>query len=118
MFLPFLWAFLIGGGICAVIQLFIDLTSLTPARILTGLVVIGVILGGCGCYQPLLDLAGAGASVPLLGFGNLLAEGVREEIGRSGAIGILTGGMKAASAGLSAAVFCSLAAGVCQKSRN
>ena len=118
MFLPYLWAFLIGGGICAVIQLLIDLTSLTPARILTGLVVIGVFLGGCGLYRPLLDLAGAGASVPLLGFGNLLAEGVREEIDASGAIGILTGGMKAASAGLSAAVFFSLLAGIFAKSRN
>lgn len=118
MFWTFLRAFLVGGGICLIVQLFIDLTALTPARILTALVVIGVALGAVGLYQPLVDYAGAGASVPLLGFGNLLAQGVKEEIDAAGAIGILTGGMKAASAGLSSAIFFSFLAGLFGKSQN
>ena len=89
----YLWAFLIGGAICAVGQLFIDLTKLTPARILTGYVVAGVILSAVGLYAPLAEFAGAGASVPLLGFGHLLAKGVRTAVAEKGAIGILTGGL-------------------------
>lgn len=118
MLASLLRAFLVGGGICLVVQIFIDLTALTPARILTALVVLGVFLGAVGFYQPLVDFAGAGASVPLPGFGNLLAQGVKEEIDASGAIGILTGGMKAASAGLTAAIFFSFIAGLLGKSRN
>ena len=76
----YLWAFLIGGAICAVGQLFIDLTKLTPARILTGYVVAGVVLSAVGLYAPLAEFAGAGASVPLLGFGHLLAKGVRTAV--------------------------------------
>ena len=91
----YLWAFLIGGVLCAVGQLFIDLTKLTPARILTGYVVAGVVLSAVGLYAPLAEFAGAGASVPLLGFGHLLAKGVRTAVAEKGAIGILTGGYAA-----------------------
>ena len=86
----YLWAFLMGGVLCAVGQLFIDLTKLTPARILTGYVVAGVVLSAVGLYAPLAEFAGAGASVPLLGFGHLLAKGVRTAVAEKGAIGILT----------------------------
>ena len=86
----YLWAFLIGGVLCAVGQLLIDLTKLTPARILTGYVVAGVVLSAVGLYAPLAEFAGAGASVPLLGFGHLLAKGVRTAVAEKGAIGILT----------------------------
>ena len=85
----YLWAFLIGGVLCAVGQLFIDLTKLTPARILTGYVVAGVVLSAVGLYAPLAEFAGAGASVPLLGFGHLLAKGVRTAVAEKGAIAVL-----------------------------
>ena len=78
--MQYLWAFLVGGALCAIGQLLIDLTKLTPARILVAYVVSGVILGATGIYQPLVDLAGAGASVPLTGFGNLLAKGMRKAV--------------------------------------
>ena len=84
-------AFLVGGLICAIGQIFIDYTKLTPARILTGNVVAGVILGGVGLYPKLVEFAGAGATVPLLGFGNTLAKGVREAIQEEGLLGVLTG---------------------------
>ena len=100
----YFWAFVTGGAICVVGQLFLDLTALTPARILTGYVVAGVILSAVGLYDPLVKLAGAGASVPLLGFGHLLAKGVRTAIEEEGAIGILTGGLTAAAGGIAAAV--------------
>ena len=87
----YLWAFLIGGVLCAVGQLFIDLTKLTPARILTGYVVAGVVLSAVGLYAPLAEFAGAGASVPLLGFGHLLAQGVVGAVERHGLLGALTG---------------------------
>ena len=99
-------AFVVGGLICAVGQLLIDYTALTPARILVSFVVLGVVLGGLGIYQPLLDFAGAGASVPLTGFGALLAKGVREAIADQGAIGILTGGLTAAAAGVTTSLVC------------
>ena len=98
-------AFAVGGAICAVGQLLLDKTKLTPARILVCFVVLGVILGGCGVYQPLIDFAGAGATVPLTGFGSLLAKGVREAVREDGLLGALTGGLKAASGGIAAAVF-------------
>jgi stage V sporulation protein AE len=87
----YFWAFVVGGGICVIGQLLIDLTGLTPARILTGYVVAGVILSAVGWYAPLAEFAGCGATVPLLGFGHLLAKGVRTAIEEEGAIGILTG---------------------------
>jgi len=108
--MQYLWAFLVGGAICVIGQLLIDKTKLTSARILVFFVVAGVILGGVGVYQHLVDFAGAGASVPITGFGNLLAKGVKEEIDRAGVIGILTGGLKATAAGIMAAVLFSFLA--------
>lgn len=105
MLLNILKAFLVGGLICALAQLLIDKTGLTPARILSGCVVLGVLLGAVGVYAPFAEWAGAGATVPLLGFGNLLAKGVREAVAEKGALGILTGGLTAAAGGISAAVF-------------
>ena len=106
--MDYLKAFLVGGALCVIAQLLIDYTKLTPARILVGYVVLGVILGGAGIYQPLVDFAGAGASVPLLGFGNTLARGVRESIAESGFLGIFTGGLKATAGGITAAIFAGL----------
>lgn len=97
-------AFITGGLICAAGQLLIDYTKLTPARILTSFVVAGVILSALGIYQPLVEFGGAGASVPLTGFGHLLAEGVRNEIDEKGLAGIFTGGLTAAAGGISAAM--------------
>ena len=102
--MDYLKAFLIGGVLCGIGQLFIDRTKLTPARILTGYVVAGVILSAIGLYAPLAEFAGAGASVPLTGFGHLLAKGVREAVAKDGALGILKGGLTAASAGICASV--------------
>lgn len=107
----YLWAFLIGGLFCVVAQILIDKTKLTPARILVGFVVAGVILGAIGLYQPLVDLAGAGATTPLSGFGALIAKGVREAVDQKGLLGALTGPLTAASAGTAAAlVFAFIAA--------
>ena len=105
LFVDCIKAFLVGGCFCAVGQLFIDRTKLTPARILVAYVVIGVVLGALGLYQPLVDFAGAGASVPLCGFGNLLAQGVRRAVEEQGLLGIFTGGLTAAAGGVCAAVF-------------
>lgn len=97
-------AFLAGGLICAAAQVLIDKTNLTPARILSGCVVLGVVLSAVGIYGPFADWAGAGASVPLLGFGHLLAKGVREAVAEKGLAGVLSGGLTAASAGIAASV--------------
>ena len=102
--MEYLNAFLCGGLLCAVGQILIDRTRLTPARILTGYVVAGVILSAAGVYQPLVDWAGAGATVPLTGFGHNLVRGVREAVDRQGWLGVLTGGLTAASGGVTAAV--------------
>jgi stage V sporulation protein AE len=104
-FLEYVKAFAVGGVLCAIGQVLIDKTKLTPARILTLYVVMGVILGGVGVYEPLAEWAGAGATVPLTGFGNTLAKGVRKAIEESGVLGIFTGGFTAAAAGICAAVF-------------
>lgn len=104
----FLKAFVVGGLICVVGQLLMDYTKLTPARILVTFVVLGVILGGIGVYQPLVDWAGAGATVPLTGFGNLLAQGTKEAIREQGLLGVLTGPLTAGSAGIMAAIFSGL----------
>ena len=114
----YLWAFLVGGAICAVGQLLIDLTKLTPARILTGYVVAGVVLSAVGLYAPLAEFAGAGASVPLLGFGHLLAKGVRTAVAEKGAIGILPGGLTAASAGITASLVCGVVCSLVGKSHD
>ena len=116
--MDYLKAFLIGGGICLLAQLLIDHTKLTPARILVGFVVLGVILGGIGIYQPLVDFAGAGASVPLLGFGNTLARGVREAVEESGFLGIFTGGLKATAGGITVAITAGLLASLIFKPRD
>ena len=108
MILPYVWAFLVGGAICAVGQVLIDFTKLTPARILVSFVVLGVLLGALGLYQPLIDFAGAGASVPLTGFGALLAKGVRDAVAENGNIGILTGGLIASAGGIKASIVCAL----------
>ena len=102
--MEYLRAFLCGGLLCAVGQVIIDKTQLTPARILTGYVVAGVILSALGFYQPLADWAGAGATVPLTGFGHNLANGVREAVAADGWLGVLTGGLTAASGGIAAAM--------------
>ncbi len=106
----FLWAFVIGGLLCVIGQLLIDYTKLTPARILVGYVIAGVILGGLGLYEPLTQFAGAGASVPLSGFGNLLAKGIREDVARDGLLGILTGGLTSSACGITAAMLFGLLA--------
>ena len=102
--LSYLYAFLVGGAFCAAAQLLLDLTALTPARVLVIYVVLGVALGAVGLYEPLYRFAGAGASVPLVGFGAAVARGVREAVEESGALGILTGGLTAAAGGTSAAL--------------
>ena len=112
--MDYLKAFVIGGAICMLGQVLIDLTRLTPARILVCYVVLGVILGGAGVYEKLVEFAGAGATVPLTGFGNTLAKGVREAVQEQGILGVLTGGLKASAAGIAATVFFGfLAALVC-----
>ena len=98
-------AFLVGGALCAIGQIFIDYTKLTPARILTCYVVLGVVLGGIGLYPRLVEFAGAGASVPLLGFGNTLAKGVREAVAEKGLLGAITGGVTSTAGGIAAAIF-------------
>ena len=104
-FVEYLKVFAVGGILCAIGQLLIDKTKLTPARILTAYVVAGVILGAVGLYQPLADWAGAGASVPLAGFGNALAKGVKQAVEKDGLLGVFTGGFTASAAGICAAVF-------------
>lgn len=111
-------AFAVGGLFCLIGQILIDKTKLTPARILVSYVVIGVFLGAIGLYQPLADFAGAGATVPLTGFGNLLAKGVREAIDKDGFLGIFTGGLKSAAGGITAAVFAGLLASLIFKPRD
>ena len=102
--MEFVKAFLIGGFLCLLGQILIDKTKLTPARILVSYVVIGVILGALGIYKPFAEFSGAGATVPLTGFGYTLAKGVKEAVDKDGAIGILTGGLKATSGGITAAI--------------
>lgn len=104
----FLKAFVIGGLICVIGQLLIDLTKLTPARILVLFVCLGVLLGGLGVYQPLIDFAGAGATIPLTGFGAALAKGVKEAVQRDGFLGIITGGFQACAAGVTVAMLSGL----------
>ena len=104
IFFDLLKAFAVGGAICVVAQLLIDLTRLTPARILVLYVSIGVLLGAVGLFEPLLRFAGCGASVPLIGFGAAVAKGVQEAIDQRGAIGILSGGLSATSAGITASL--------------
>ena len=102
---PYVRAFLCGGTLCLIGQILIDKTKLTPAKILVIYVVAGVVLGGSGLYEPLVDWGGAGATVPLPGFGYLLSKGVAEAVAEDGFLGALTGGVTAAAGGITAAVF-------------
>ena len=102
--IKYLWAFIIGGLICVIAQILLDRTKLTPARILVSYVVAGVILGGLGLYKPLVDLAGAGATVPLTGFGYNISKGIREAVNEKGLLGIFTGALTAAAGGTTAAL--------------
>jgi len=104
----YLWAFLVGGLICVLGQILIDKTKLTPARILVGFVCAGVVLGALGIYEKLIDFAGAGATLPISGFGALLAKGTREAVDRDGLLGAFTGPLTAGSAGIMAAVLSGL----------
>ena len=108
--MDYIKAFLVGGAICVIGQVLVDRTKLTSGRILVAFVVLGCILGGFGWYEQLVTFAGAGATVPLPGFGNALAKGVMKEIDEAGAIGILTGGLKATAGGITAAVLFGLLA--------
>ena len=111
------WAFAVGGGLCVLAQLLIDLTRMTPARVLVTFVVAGVALGALGLYEPLYRLAGCGVSLPLLGFGGVLARGVREAVHTDGLLGVLTGGLSAAAAGTTAALVLGLLCALLFKSR-
>ena len=104
-FIEYLKVFAVGGALCAIGQILIDKTKLTPARILTAYVVCGVILSAAGLYEPLVDFAGAGATVPLTGFGHTLASGVKKAVGLNGVLGAFTGGFTACAAGICAAMF-------------
>ena len=114
----YIWAFTVGGLFCVVAQILIDKTKLTPARILVCYVVIGVLLGAVGLYQPIADFAGAGATVPLTGFGNTLAKGVKEAVQEKGFLGIFTGGLKASAGGIAAAIFSGLLASLFFKAKD
>lgn len=118
IFMQFIKAFLAGGALCAIGQFLVDKTKLTPARILTAYVVAGVLLGAVGLYEPFAEWAGAGATVPLTGFGNALSRGVREAVAERGLIGALTGGFTAAAGGVAAAVFFGIIVALLFKSRD
>lgn len=111
-------SFLVGGVLCLIGQVLIDKTKLTPARILVSYVVIGVFLNALGLYKPLVDFAGAGATVPLTGFGHVLANGVKESVDSNGVLGIFTGGLKAAAGGITAAIFSGLLASLIFKAKD
>ena len=111
-------AFIVGGLICMAGQILIDKTRLTPARILVGYVISGVILGATGLYEKLIDFAKAGATVPLTGFGHLLSKGVREAVNSDGFLGIFTGGLKACSGGISVAIIAGLISGLVFKAKD
>lgn len=116
--MDYLKAFLVGGILCLLGQLLIDKTKLTPARILVCYVVIGVFLGAIGLYKPLVDFSGAGATVPLTGFGYSLAKGVKQAVQEDGFLGIFTGGLKACAGGITAAVFAGLLASLIFKAKD
>lgn len=116
--MDYIKAFLVGGLFCLLGQIVIDKTKLTPARILVAYVVIGVILGAIGFYEPIVEFAGAGATVPLTGFGYNLAKGVKEAVSQNGFIGIFTGGLKACAGGIAAAVTAGLLASFIFKAKD
>ena len=116
--MEYLKAFIIGGCFCLIGQILIDKTKLAPARILVGYVVAGVILSAAGLYQPIADFAGAGATVPLTGFGHCLAKGVKESVQTDGFLGVLTGSLKATAGGITAAVIAGLIASIIFKAKD
>ena len=118
IFITYVKAFVVGGMFCAIGQILLDRTKITPARILTSYVVVGVMLGAIGLYEPLVKWAGAGATVPLTGFGNVLARGVREAVKEKGLIGAFTGGFTASASGIAAAVFFGLIVALIFKSKD
>ena len=111
-------AFAFGGLLCLIGQILVDKTKLTPARILVGFVVMGVLLGGSGIYEKFADFAGAGATIPLTGFGNNLAKGVREAVDSDGFLGIFTGGLKACAGGIAAAITAGLLVSILFKAKD
>ena len=116
--IEYIKAFIVGGLFCLIGQILIDKTKLTPARILVSYVVVGVLLGGIGIYKPLVDFAGAGATVPLIGFGYNLSKGVKEAVNSDGFIGVLTGGLKATAGGITAAITAGLLASLIFKAKD
>jgi stage V sporulation protein AE len=110
--MDYIKAFLFGGSLCLIGQILIDKTKLTPAKILVGYVVVGVLLGAIGIYEPFANFAGAGATVPLTGFGNTLAKGVRQAVDESGFLGIFTGGLKSCAAGITVAIAAGILASI------
>lgn len=118
MFMDWIKAFISGGLLCLIGQILIDYTKLTPARILTGYVVAGVLMSALGLYEPFVEFAGAGASVPLTGFGHLLADGVRDAVDENGLLGIFTGGISSAAGGITAALLFGLLASLIFKPKD
>ena len=116
--MDYIKAFLVGGFLCMIGQVLIDKTKLTPARILVSFVVIGVILGGTGVYEKIVEFAGAGATVPLTGFGYSIAKGVKQAVQEDSLIGALTGGLKATAGGITAAILAGLIAGILFKAKD
>lgn len=116
--MDYLKAFVIGGLLCVIGQILMDKTKLTPARILVGYVVIGVLLGAVGFYEKFAEFAGAGATVPLTGFGYNLAKGVKEAVNESGFLGILTGGLKSSAGGITAAIIAGLLVSILFKAKD
>lgn len=116
--MTFLWAFIIGGLLCVLAQLTVDLTNLTPAHVMVLFVVLGAVAGGLGLYAPLVKLAGAGATVPLPGFGYTMVEGIGKAVRTTGVMGLLTGGLTAAAGGIKAAVLFGLAASLVFKPKS
>lgn len=114
--MQYLYAFMVGGILCVIAQMLIDKTKLTPARILVAYVTAGVLLTAIGVYEPLVNFAGAGATVPLTGFGYSLAKGIEESVAKDGLLGVFTGGLTACSAGIAAAVFFGLITSLLRKS--
>jgi stage V sporulation protein AE len=116
--MDYIKSFVVGGLICLIGQILIDKTKLTPARILVSFVVLGVILGAVGVYEKLVDFAGAGATVPLTGFGYTLAKSVKESVREAGFLGILTGGLKGTAGGITAAIIAGLLASLLFKAKD
>lgn len=116
--MEYIKAFLVGGLLCLIGQVLVDKTKLTPARILVSYVIFGVILSAIGIYESLVEFAGAGASVPLTGFGHIIAKGVKEAINANGFIGIFTGGLKASAGGITAAIVAGLLASIVFRPRD